>query len=124
MEVLAAGARAIDLNRRCGEGLRARLLNNIRCFRRELASVRLEPTGGLMPVQTLSFGPDGEARAIHQGLTRAGIRGLVVPNPVGRGGSVVLVITAMHRPIHFKRAVFALARISHISAWRSIGLER
>lgn len=111
MAVLAAAARALDLNRRCGEDLRAHLLNNIRCFRRGLARVGLKPTGGLMPVQTLSFGPETNARAIHQGLARAGIRALVVPNPVGRGGSVVLVITAMHRPIHLERAVVALDRL-------------
>jgi 8-amino-7-oxononanoate synthase len=111
MAVLAAATRAIDLNRRCGEDLRARLLNNIRRFRRGLASVGLESTGGLMPVQTLSFGPERDPRAMHQRLTQAGIGAVVAPNPVGSGGSVVLVITAMHRPIHLKRAVLALDRL-------------
>jgi 8-amino-7-oxononanoate synthase len=111
MAVLAAATRALDLNRKCGEDLRARLLNNIRWFQRGLASAGLEPAGGLMPVQTLSFGSGGEARAIRQGLSHAGIRALVVPNPVGRGGRVVLVITAMHGPIHIERAVAALDRI-------------
>jgi 7-keto-8-aminopelargonate synthetase-like enzyme len=106
-----AATRAMDLNRRYGEELRARLLSNIKCFRRGLASVGLEPTGGLMPVQTLSFGPESKADAINRGLIRAGIRALVVPNPVGRGGSVALVITAMHRPHHLKRAVFALDQL-------------
>jgi 8-amino-7-oxononanoate synthase len=111
MAVLAAAARAIDLNHRCGEGLRARLLDNIRRFRRELASVGLKPTGGLMPVQTLSFGPEREATAIHQGLTRAGIRALIAPNPVRSGGRVLFVITAKHRPIDLERAVVALDRL-------------
>jgi 8-amino-7-oxononanoate synthase len=127
MAVLAAATRAIDLNRRYGEDLRARLLSNIKCFRGGLASVGLEPTGGLMPVQTLSFGPERDARAINRGLTRAGIRALVVPNPVESGGSVTLVITAMHRPNHLKRAVFALGRLIPASSTiysSSVSLDR
>jgi 8-amino-7-oxononanoate synthase len=111
MAVLAAAARAIDLNRRCGEGLRARMLVNICRFRCKLASAGLRPDGGLMPVQTLSFGPEGEARAIHQGLTRAGIRALVAPNPSQSGGRVILVITARHRPSELERAAVALQRL-------------
>ncbi len=111
MAVLAAAARAIDLNARCGEGLRARLLDNIRRFRRDLASAGLQPAGGLMPVQALRFGPEREARAIHQGLTRAGIRALVAPDPIRSGGRVLLVITATHRPIDLERAAVALERL-------------
>lgn len=111
MAVLAAAARAIDLNRRCGEGLRARLLDNIRRFRRELASAGLQPAGGLMPVQTLSFGPERAAHAIHQGLTRAGIRALVMPDPLRSGGRVLLVITASHRPSDLERAAVVLERL-------------
>ena len=111
MAVLAAAARAIDLNRRCGEGLRARMLVNIRRFRCELASAGLRPDGGLMQVQTLSFGPEREARAIHQGLTRAGIRALVAPNPSQSGGRVILVITARHRLSDVERAAVALEQL-------------
>jgi 8-amino-7-oxononanoate synthase len=111
MAVLAAAARAIDLNRRFGESLRARLLDNIRRFRCELGSAGLQPSGGLMPVQTLSFGPETEARAIRQGLTRAGIRALVMPNPFRSGGRVILVITASHRPSDLERAAVALEQL-------------
>jgi hypothetical protein len=71
----------------------------------------LQPAGGLMPVQTLSFGPEREARAIHQGLTRAGIQALVAPNPTRSGGRVILVITASHRPSDLDRAAIALERL-------------
>ena len=81
MAVVAAAARTIDLNRQCGERLRAGLWDNIRRFRRALASAGLQPAGGLMPVQTLSFGPEREALSIHQGLTRAGIRALGSARP-------------------------------------------
>jgi 8-amino-7-oxononanoate synthase len=111
MAVLAAAGRAIDLNRRCGERLRARLLDNIRRFRRELASAGLQPAGGLMPVQTLSFGPERAAHAIHQGLTRAGIRALIAANPSQSGGRVLLVITASHRPSDLERAAVVLERL-------------
>jgi 7-keto-8-aminopelargonate synthetase-like enzyme len=119
MAVLAAAARALDLNRRCGEGLRARLLDNIRRFRGELARAGLQPAaGGLMPVQTLSFGPESEARAIHEGLTRAGIRALVSPNPVRSGGRVVFVITAEHGPIDIARS----KAMGHNRLWARVEL--
>jgi 8-amino-7-oxononanoate synthase len=111
MAALAAAARAIDLNRRYGEGLRARLLDNIRRFRRELANAGMQPAGGLMPVQTLGFSPQREARTIHEGLVRAGIRALVAPDPVDGGGRVLLVVTAAHRPIDLERAAVALDRL-------------
>ena len=111
MAVLAAGIRAITINRRCGDHLRARLLDNIRRFRHMLTGAGLQPAGGLMPVQTLSFGPEKEAGAIHLGLTRAGIRALVAPNPILSGGRVILVITASHRPSDLKHAAVALERL-------------
>jgi 8-amino-7-oxononanoate synthase len=110
MAVLAAGIRAISINRRCGEDLRARLLDNIRRFRHLLAGVGLRPAGGLMPVQTLSFGSE-EAGAVDAGLARAGIRALVAPEPGLSGGRIIFVITAKHEPIDLERAALALKAI-------------
>jgi 8-amino-7-oxononanoate synthase len=110
MAVLAAGIRAISINRRCGEDLRARLLDNIRRFRHLLAGVGLRPAGGLMPVQTLSFGSE-EAGGVDAGLARAGIRALVTPEPGLSGGRIIFVITAKHQPTDLERAALALKAI-------------
>jgi 7-keto-8-aminopelargonate synthetase-like enzyme len=111
MPVLVAGIRAISINSRCGEHLRARLLDNIRRFRHLLTGAGLQPAGGLMPVQTLGFGPAKEAGTVDVALTRAGIRALIVPEPVLSGGRVIFVITAKHQPIDLERAALALKRI-------------
>jgi len=123
MAVLAAGIRAMSINRRWGEHLRARLLDNIRRFRRELANAGLQPTGGLMPVQTLSFRSEKEAGAVHVELTRAGIRALVAPEPALSAGRIIFVITAKHQPIDLERAALALKRILSPSVGLSSGKE-
>jgi 8-amino-7-oxononanoate synthase len=123
MAVLAAGIRAISINSWCGEHLRARLLDNIRHFRHMLTGAGLQPTGGLMPVQTLSFRSEKEAGAVHAGLTRAGIRALVAPEPVLSGGRIIFVITAKHQPIDLERAALALKRILSPSIGLSSGKE-
>jgi 8-amino-7-oxononanoate synthase len=122
MAALAAGIRAIKINRRCGEHLRVRLLDNIRRFRDMLGGAGLQPAGGVMPVQTLGFGPE-EARAVQVGLTRAGIRALVAPEPVLGGGRIIFVITAKHQPIDVERAALALKRILQASIRPSSGKE-
>jgi hypothetical protein len=76
-----------------------------------LTGAGFRPAGGLMPVQTLDFGPEKEAGAVHAGLTRAGIRALVAPEPVLSGGRIIFVITAKHQPVDVERAALALKRI-------------
>jgi hypothetical protein len=88
-----------------------------------LTGAGLQPTGGLMPVQTLSFRSEKEAGAVHAGLTRAGIRALVAPEPVLSGRRIIFVITAKHQPIDLERAALALKRILSPSIGLSSGKE-
>jgi 8-amino-7-oxononanoate synthase len=91
---LAGARRAVRLNRRAGDVLRARLERNIRCFRALLRERGVCTRGGLFPAQTLDPIPGVSSRDLHARLDAAGIETILRATP--DGPRVCFIITASH----------------------------
>lgn len=70
---VAAGLRALRLNRRVGDVLRARLTQRIAQFRLGVRDLGMSCQGGGFPVQTLCLPADVCARTLHAALARQGV---------------------------------------------------
>src|SRR6185295_15272240 len=74
LAAIEAARHALALNRRCGDTLRARLLQRVRQFRRRLAALRLRCSGGAFPVQSLAPLPGVDLPALHAALLQRQVR--------------------------------------------------
>jgi 8-amino-7-oxononanoate synthase len=108
---IAAGARALALNRSCGEMLRGRLLGNIRRFRARLAEFGLRPSGDLFPTQTLYLARDCDTGPILRAGADAGINALVITDRRSGRPALAFIITAMHEPREIDRAARVAGRL-------------
>jgi 8-amino-7-oxononanoate synthase len=105
---LAAGARALSVNRITGEHLRTRLAGLVDRFQRGLRDTGLPVPLGRFPVQSVSLPPPLDPVEVHQVLLRLGVRG-VLHRPQCLGSTVVsFLITAGHSASDVDAAVSAL----------------
>jgi 8-amino-7-oxononanoate synthase len=93
--VLHAAEHALALNAVHGDRLRLRLASLVRRFRRGLAGLGLQASGGRFPAQTIHSD-------LHAALLERGV------HTVPRGGAVTFLITALHRPADVDQALRAL----------------
>jgi 8-amino-7-oxononanoate synthase len=97
-----AGLRALAINRRCGDAIRARLWWLVTRFRRRLAYDGLTAVGGPFPVQTVRI-PNGSPPAVHACLLRAGIRTVLRPSGINGASGIIILLTADKRPSDVER---------------------
>jgi 8-amino-7-oxononanoate synthase len=103
---LRALARALRVNARAGDELRARLADRIERFRAGVLGCGLTADAGQFPVQSVSS-PGLDAVGTHRALLEAGVRAVL---RAGRHGpELCFVVTARHSPRDAERAVEALA---------------
>ncbi len=107
---LRAADRALAVNARSGERLRARLLWLVRRFRRRLADRGVLLGHGDFPVQRLEPTDRQRASAMHAWLCSAGLRSLVTAPPCRPGAAVTVVLTAALSVPQVDRAADLLAR--------------
>jgi 8-amino-7-oxononanoate synthase len=101
---LRALDRALRVNARAGDDLRAKLDERVNRFRAGLSACGLAADGGRFPVQAVRGVDPLQA---HETLLRAGIR--TVLRAGDRGPELCFVITARHSPAAIDNAVAALA---------------
>jgi 8-amino-7-oxononanoate synthase len=108
--VIEAARHALALNRRCGDTLRARLLQRVRQFRSRLAALRLRCSGGAFPVQSLAPLPGVDLPALHAALLQRQVRTVLHAEGAPAQARLSFVITAAHTAACIERAVHALAQ--------------
>lgn len=106
---LHAGERALVINHKHGDRLRAILAGLVRRLRRRAAQLGVHLLGGLFPVQSLPAMDEGIAREVHRRLFGSGIRAVLQRPRCRPGATVTLLVTARHRPGHMDRAAEAMA---------------
>lgn len=104
---LAAGLRALAVNRRHGDILRARLLARVRQLHGALAGAGIACRGGLFPVQSVPLAPGIDVLALHAALRADGYETV----PAGRR-----VLTLLLRADHHMADVagVAAALVEHL----------
>lgn len=108
---IAAAARALEINRRCGDRLRWRLAHLVSRLRRGLRRLNLASSAGLFPVQSFRL-PDGmDARTTHEALMDRGVKTVVHRGSEDRTTRVAVVLTARHRVGEIDHAVACLADV-------------
>jgi 8-amino-7-oxononanoate synthase len=110
---LRAADRALTVNARFGDRLRARLLWLVRRFRRRLADRGVRVGAGEFPVQRLEPTDLRRATAMHAWLCAAGLRSLVTAPPCRPGAAVTVVLTAALSAAQVDRAAGLLAEAAH-----------
>ncbi len=105
---IAAGLRALAINRTYGDRLRRELLRNVTRFRAGLRRIGLAADGGLLPVQTLRAPGALDVGALQRRLVRQGIKTLVLQPEPDAGPRLAFVLTARHRREDIDRAISAL----------------
>jgi 8-amino-7-oxononanoate synthase len=108
--VIAAGLRALAINRSVGDRLRDRLLRNVLHFRRRLREIGLCADGALFPVQTLRHRSPISHVALNRRLAAQGVRTLLLQPEREAAPRVVFILTARHRLCDIDRAVAAVDR--------------
>src|SRR5579871_789026 len=91
---MAAALRALEMNRRWGDGLRRRLATHVSRFRQAVPD--LVVAGSLFPVQPLKFPAQVDTRALHAALTRQGVRSILHRDPGDGRPRISFVFTARH----------------------------
>jgi 8-amino-7-oxononanoate synthase len=104
-----AAHRALAVNARHGDRIRARLLWLVRRLRRRLAERGARVAAGEFPVQRLDPTDPQRAMAMRAWLHRAGLRSLVTPPPCRAGAAVTVVLTAALSSSEVDRAADLLA---------------
>jgi 8-amino-7-oxononanoate synthase len=110
MGVIAAAARALEVNQDQGDALRARLAQRVGHFRARLRELGLASAGGQFPVQRLLPVPGLSAATLHERLERGGVRTVLQRPRCGGDSSVSFILTASHTADEIDQAVDALAR--------------
>lgn len=108
---IGAAARALYLNRRLGDKLRARLAGLVDRFRDGLAGLGVQATGGSFPVQTLLQVPGLDSVRLHQQLADAGIHTILRKACGSQSPHVSFILTARHRPEAIDQVLQVLAGI-------------
>jgi 8-amino-7-oxononanoate synthase len=117
--VVHAAERALAINHRHGEALRARLADRVRRLRAELTDHGLTASGRLFPVQTLRLGPSIHSSLVHARLLRLGLRTVLQTARAGRD-ACVLIVTARHRMSDIGQAAEAIATVLRKAHPRSL----
>lgn len=103
---LAAGRRALELNRRCGDALRLRLRRRVAQWRAGLAALGIEGAGGQFPAQSVPLRAGLDPWALRAGLLRRGVRAVAL---AGAGGAALtFLLRADHAPADIDAALAAL----------------
>lgn len=102
---VAAGLRALAINRRCGRRLRQRLQQCIVQLRAELAPFAIAPGGGDFPVQRIELPSAVAGAELRRGLSEAGVEVLL------QGTRERQVITMLLRADHSMQEVAYAARM-------------
>jgi 8-amino-7-oxononanoate synthase len=109
--IIHAAEHALSVNWSDGNALRLRLAQLVCYFRRRVAQIGGSTTGGIFPVQTLTFTFGLTAPALYRHLSRLGVRTLLL-----RGGCtddqvyVSFIVTTRHNQYDIDHAVEAVAR--------------
>src|SRR5262249_43360720 len=108
---LHAAYRALRINERWGERLRARLMGLVRRFRRHARAAGLALGSALFPVQSIEVPTVGRAVEMARALLQYGIRVVVHRAACRPAGGLSFVITALHRAADIDRAACALRSV-------------
>lgn len=103
---IAAGLRALRLNRRCGEALRQTLRQRVQQFRAGLAAVGIACHGGMFPVQVVPLAARADGPALHAALRACGVAVLLQRH--GNAAALTFLLRAGHSPGDVARALAAL----------------
>lgn len=104
---IAAGARALDINRSRGAQLRHALAQRIAQWRAGLAEREIAVRGGAFPVQMVPLAAGADPLALQQALARDGVT--AVPQQSGRARALSFLLRADHGPRDIDGALAALA---------------
>lgn len=107
--VIQAAARALSVNRRYGDDLRAQLTKNIWHFRRGVARLDVATEGGLFPLQTLVTPPGISTAGLQQALMQQQIRSLLLKPRADSPARLGFVINARHSARDIDACVECLA---------------
>jgi 8-amino-7-oxononanoate synthase len=114
---LAAGARALSVNRSAGERLRARLASLVDRFQRGLDDAALPVPAGRFPVQSVRLPPPLDPVAAYRALLGLGVRAVLHRPQCLRDTVVSFLITAGHSASDIDAAVAALDRAAASTNW-------
>lgn len=103
---IAAGRRALRLNRACGGALRQVLGRRVRQLRDGLAAAGLACGGGGFPVQSVRLPLAADPAALHAALRGSGVETVLQPD--GRRMALTFLLRADHTGADIGRAVAAL----------------
>lgn len=110
LAAIAAARRALELNRTCGDALRARLLALVSRLRQHLRRIGLQPAGGLpFPVQSFSARPGIRIAALQRHLIDRRVRTLLTAPDGGSESRLTFLVTAGHSPGDIDRVAALLA---------------
>jgi 8-amino-7-oxononanoate synthase len=94
--VIAAAARALEINRHCGDRLRLGLARRVAYFRHGLRALNLVAIDGLFPVQPLRLPEQFPARSVYQALLQQGVQAVLYRERGSARERVSFVISARH----------------------------
>jgi 8-amino-7-oxononanoate synthase len=107
---IEAARHALAVNRRCGDRLRALLLQRVRQFRGRLSTLRLRCSGGDFPVQQLLPLPGIDMTALHAALLARRVRSVLHASGALGPARLSFIFTAALTAACVEQAVQALAQ--------------
>jgi 8-amino-7-oxononanoate synthase len=111
---LLALDRALAINARAGDALRALLAQRVGAWGAGVRRLGLRPGGRDFPVQSVRGGHGWDARAVERRLRDAGVRAVVRAD--GDRAELCFVVTARHSPEAIERGLAALRHAAAVTA--------
>jgi 8-amino-7-oxononanoate synthase len=108
---LRAAEHAVACNRHDGDARRARLLELVRRFRRELSAASVSMGPGLFPVQTIRAEQGMPASVLHRRLAERGVHAVLHGGAKGQP-RISFLLTSQHTCSEITTAVSAIAAVS------------
>jgi len=107
--VIAAAARALQINRHCGDALRFRMAQLVSRLRSGLRRLGLIANAGLFPVQPLRLPEHLDAGELHEALQKRGVQTVLHAGTNDTRARISFVVTARHAFHEIDQAITGLA---------------
>ncbi|MFD3003159.1 aminotransferase class I/II-fold pyridoxal phosphate-dependent enzyme [Pontibacter toksunensis] len=108
-----AALHALSVNRKHGQVLRQKLLQNVRRFRKSVSRLGFSARGSFFPVQTLRHSLDIPPQVLYQKLSEMGIKALLLESHESIEPRVSFCLSASHTTDQLRRMAVCLSKVSN-----------
>jgi 8-amino-7-oxononanoate synthase len=107
---LSAGLHALQLNNQTGDRIREKIFKNVMLMKALSAAKSIRLSGGIFPVQSISFGDAAKAVAVYNKLLQQQIKTALIKGHKKNETAVIFIITGKHTSDEITETVYCIGK--------------